>query len=219
MTQIKICGITNADDGIEAGRLGADFLGFNFYPPSPRYVEPARAAEVLRAIRTALGEASPKAMGVFVDESIARIAAIRDEAGLDGAQFSGDEPPEAVAQARPIRFRGLSIQTLDRLGRYDAEAYLCDAHAPEKKGGTGCRYDYEVLRPCIGRYRIVIAGGLTPETVGGVVASLRPWGVDVSSAVESAPGRKDHARLRAFVEAVRRADEELKRLGPRKSAS
>lgn len=205
-TKIKICGITNEADGLEAGRLGADFIGFIFYPPSPRYIEPRRAAEALRTIREACGPAaSPRAIGVFVDEDPARIAAVREEVGLAGVQFSGDETPEVVARSAPLRIRSLSIETLDRLGRYDVDAYLCDAHAPLEKGGTGRSYDYETLRPHIPRYPLIVAGGLTPETVGRVVSSLGPWGVDVSSAIESEPGRKDHARMAAFVRAVRKA--------------
>lgn len=209
-TQIKICGITNEADGNEASRLGADFLGFNFYPPSPRYIDPARAAVVIAAVRDRFGELSPEMIGVFVDESAENIARVRAEAGLDGAQFCGDESPETVAQSAPIRFRTISLETLDRLGRYDVDAYLCDAHAPLEKGGTGRSYDYDALRTHVATHRIIVAGGLTPETVGGVVARLRPWGVDVASLIESEPGRKDHARLRAFIEAVRTADSLLK---------
>jgi phosphoribosylanthranilate isomerase len=207
-TRIKICGITNEDDALATARVGEDFLGFVFYPPSPRHVEPARVGEIVRVVRAALGEAAPRFIGVFVDESAERVESIRSIAGLDGVQFCGDETPETVRACAPLRIRTLSLQTLDRLGRFDVDAYLCDTHAPEQKGGTGKAYDYEQLRPWVGRYRIIVAGGLTPETVGPVVASLRPWGVDVSSALEASPGRKDSDRVRAFVEAVRRADAE-----------
>ena len=92
------------------------------------------------------------------------------------------------------------------MGRYETEAYLCDTHAPDVKGGTGRAYDYDALKPHVGAYRLIVAGGLTAKTVEGVVRRLRPWGVDVSSAIESRPGRKDAAKMRAFVDAVRRAD-------------
>lgn len=203
-TRIKICGITDAADGTEAARLGVDYLGFIFYPPSPRWIEPKDAARVLAEIREVYP--SVQAIGVFVDETPERLDAVREIVGLDGVQFSGDESPEVVAQAAPLRFRGLSIETLDRLGRYDAEAYLCDTHAPDVKGGTGRTYDYEILRPHIAVYPLIVAGGLTPESVGSVVEVLEPWGVDVSSALETAPGRKDHARMMAFIDAVRRGD-------------
>jgi len=207
-TRIKICGITNEEDALAAARLGVDFLGFVFYPPSPRYVGPGRVGEIVRCVREALGAAAPRTIGVFVDETAERVQSIRLTAGLDGVQFCGEESPETVRACAPLRIRTLSLSTLDRLGRFDVDAYLCDTHAPEQKGGTGQSYDYEQLRPCLDRYRIIIAGGLTPETVGPVVASLGPWGVDVSSALESVPGRKDLARVRAFVEAVRKADAE-----------
>jgi len=207
-TRIKICGITNAPDGIEAVNLGADFIGIIFYPPSPRYLPPARAASLLAELRAhaaSCGRAMPRVIGVFVDENPETIVQIRAQAGLDGVQFSGDEAPGAVRAQQPLRLRGMSLKTLDRLGRYEAEAYLCDTHSPDRKGGTGEPYDYDALLPHVAAYRIMVAGGLTPETVGGVVARLRPWGVDVSSGVEIAPGRKDIAKMRAFVEAVRRA--------------
>lgn len=206
-TLIKICGITCAGDGLEAARLHVDFMGFIFYRPSKRYLEPSRAGEIVQAIRDRYGEAGPKIIGVFVDESPERVADVRSVAQLDGVQFAGDEPPHMVAAARPFRIRGLTTHTLDRLERYTAEAYLCDTHDPGQKGGTGRSYDYEILRPYLPRYPILIAGGLTPETVGPVVASLRPWGVDVSSSIEAGPGRKDHARMGAFVRAVRQADD------------
>ena len=201
--RIKICGITNETDGLAAAQLGVDFIGFVFYPPSPRYVAPERAAEVVSAVREAYGAAAPRAIGVFVDASPSDIVRARRIARLDGAQFSGDEPPATVAAVEPLRIRSLSLETLDRFGRYDVDAYLCDAHAPLEKGGTGRTYDYDRLRPYVAEFPLIVAGGLTPETVGQVVASLRPWGVDVSSALEAEPGIKDRARMRAFVEAVR----------------
>jgi len=205
-TRIKICGITRAEDGLEAARLRVDFIGFIFYAPSKRYLDPARAGRIVQAIRERYGQSAPKAIGVFVDESPERIAEIRSIAQLDGAQFSGDETPQAVAAAAPFRIRGLTILTLDRLERYTAEAYLCDTHDPVQKGGTGRPYDYEILRPYLARFPILVSGGLTPETVGSVAGSLRPWGVDVSSSIETAPGVKDHERMRAFIRAVRMAD-------------
>jgi phosphoribosylanthranilate isomerase len=202
-TRIKICGITNLTDGLEAARLGVDYIGFVFYPPSPRYVYPNDARDIAAAIRSRYGSRAPATIGVFVDEKPDRIAALRNEVGLDGVQFCGDEPPEDVAWCKPVRFRGISLETLDRLGRYSVEAYLCDAHAPKEKGGTGRPYDYDLLKPYIASYRIIVAGGLTPQTVEKVISSLRPWGVDVSSALEAAPGRKDHVLMRTFVQAVR----------------
>lgn len=205
-TKVKICGITTEEDIFEVARLGADFIGYIFYPPSPRYITPERAGELTAYMRKYYPDVAPKTIGVFVDESPEHIQLVCTIAGLDGVQFSGDEPPESVAAVKAdLVFRGLSLETLDRLGQYEADVYLCDTHAPEEKGGTGRSYDYDQLRPFLEQYRIVVAGGLTPETVGGVVSRLHPWGVDVSSALEMSPGKKDLLRTRAFIEAVRTA--------------
>ncbi len=209
MTKIKICGITNIEDGLAVAALRVDYLGFIFYPPSPRYLTPERAGEIICAIRDEMRDDTPEMIGVFVDESVVHMRSVREIAGLDGVQLSGDEVPEVSAELAPLRFRGLSLQTLDRLGTHQAEAYLCDTHAPDMKGGTGEAYDYSRLKPYVDNYRIIVAGGLRPETVGGVVRALRPWGVDVSSAVEEQPGRKELGAVRAFVDAVRLADTEV----------
>jgi phosphoribosylanthranilate isomerase len=206
MTLIKLCGITNLEDGLAAAALGADYIGLIFYPPSPRYVAPSVAARILSGIRREFQESAPQAIGVFVNEKPAVIMKIQEEAGLNGLQFVGEESPEEISRFSPVRIRALSLETLDRLGRYEVEAYLCDAHAPKEKGGTGKAYDYEMLRPYLGKHRIIIAGGLTPETVGDVVRSLKPYGVDVSSAIEQSPGKKDHAKMQTFVEVVRGAE-------------
>ena len=205
MTRIKICGITCVEDALWAAQLAVDFVGFNFYPPSPRHVKPERAAECIRAMREGYAGSAPKAIGVFVDTPPDKINQISRQAGLDGAQFVGDESPEMVRQVAGIRFKGISLKTLDRLGRYDVDAYLCDTYAPNEKGGTGRPYEYSLLRPHMVHHAIIIAGGLTPETVGGVVRNLQPWGVDVASALETAPGKKDRDRMQAFVDAVRQA--------------
>ncbi|MFW6286381.1 MAG: phosphoribosylanthranilate isomerase [Candidatus Sumerlaeota bacterium] len=206
MTRIKICGITRSDQGIAVAGMGVEYLGFIFYPPSPRYIEPEKACEIIRAIREAMGKAAPKMIGVFVDETAEHMEHVREIAGLDGVQLSGDESPEIGEQLQPLRFRGLSLETLDRLRTHPADAWLCDTHAPEEKGGTGRAYDYLRLLPHVKTQPVIVAGGLTPVSVGDVVRQLRPWGVDVSSAVELSPGRKDLEAVQAFVEAVRRAD-------------
>lgn len=206
--RIKICGIGNLADGLAACRLGIEYIGLIFYPPSPRYIEAPRAAKLVADLRDAMGRENrpmPAVIGVFVDETPDYMQSVREEVGLDGVQLSGDEPPETLAALAPVRFRGMSLATLERLGRHPCEAYLCDAHDPERKGGTGKAYDYRALAGCVSRFPIIVAGGLTPDTVGAVVRDLAPWGVDVSSAVETSPGVKDHDRMRAFVEAVRQA--------------
>lgn len=206
MTHIKICGITHSDEGIAIGGMGVQYLGFIFYPPSPRYIEPEKAAEIIRAVRENVGEIAPAMIGVFVNETVEHMENVRKIAGLDGVQLSGDESPEIAEKLAPLRFRGLSLETLDRLRTHPADVWLCDTHAPEKKGGTGRSYDYSRLLPYVQNQPLIVAGGLTPDSVGDVVRRLRPWGVDVSSAVETSPGRKDLDAVRVFIESVRRAD-------------
>lgn len=205
MTKIKICGITCAEDALWAAQLAVDFIGFVFYPPSPRYVNPQRASECIQAMHEKCPAGSPNAIGVFVDDPPDVIHRIFQQAGLDGAQFAGDEAPEDVQQVTGVRFKGISLKSLDRLGRYDVNAYLCDTHAPNEKGGTGRPYEYDLLRPHIEHHPIIIAGGLTPETVAEVVRNLHPWGVDVSSSLEATPGKKDWKKMQSFVDAVRKA--------------
>lgn len=204
-TQVKICGLTCIEDALALSEMGADYLGFVFYPPSKRYIEPEKAGEIITELRRRKGAESPLCIGVVVDLTPAEMENIRQKAKLDGIQLSGDEPQETLDALSPLRIRGISLKTLNRLGQGQPDFYLCDTHAPDQKGGTGEAYDYEQLRPWISRYPIMIAGGLTPESVGEVVSSLRPFGVDVSSALESGPGRKDLKKTRQFIEAVRRA--------------
>lgn len=218
MTRIKICGITNLADGRCAAEAGADFLGFVFYPKSPRYVEPAAAGEITAILREEFGDNAPRMVGVFVDEPPQGVRAILDEAGLDVAQLHGSEPPAELRALHPRAFKAIRPQS-----RGDAEAmiasfydvvpdvedlpqFLIDAYHPWKFGGTGEMTDLAVAKLIAGRFRLLLAGGLTPETVGPAIERVRPWGVDVSSGVEREKGAKDHEKVRAFVAAAREAD-------------
>lgn len=218
MTRVKICGITNVDDGRCAAEAGADLLGFVFYPKSPRYVEPAAAGEITAALRQEFGQQAPRMVGVFVDEPPKRVEAILDEAGLDLAQLHGSEPPAELRMLQPRAFKAIRPQ-----GRGDAEAmtasfydvvpdsddlpqFLIDAYHPWKFGGTGQMTDLAVAKLIAKRFRLLLAGGLTPETVGPAIERVRSWGVDVSSGVEREKGVKDHDKVRAFIAAAREAD-------------
>ena len=214
-TRIKICGITNLDDALRASEAGADFLGFILYPKSPRFVIPAQVAAITQAVLGELGTGAPRMVGVFVNESLERVQGTLDEAHLDLAQLHGDEPPAAVQKLSPIAFKAVRPQNAGE-ARAALEAYrtsflsdealpqlLVDGHHPERFGGTGLQADLEVARSVAGDCRLLLAGGLGPETVAGAIEAVRPWGVDVSSGLERAKGLKDHARLRAFVQAVR----------------
>jgi phosphoribosylanthranilate isomerase len=223
VTQVKICGITNLADARCATEAGADLLGFIFYPGSPRYVAPDVAGRIVRALREAYGAQAPRCVGVFVNEPVAQVQAVLDEARLDLAQLHGDEPLEVVQALAPRAYKVIRPATvaeaLDRAGRYvvaeaapDGPELLVDAYHPAHYGGSGLPVDLDIAHAALGlgsRRRVVLAGGLAPQTVGRVVAALHPWGVDVSSGVEREKGRKDHARVRAFVAAVREVEREM----------
>jgi phosphoribosylanthranilate isomerase len=219
MTRIKICGITNVEDARCAAEAGADLIGFVFYHKSPRFVEPERAAGIAAAIREALGAQAPRFVGVFVDERLARVREIVELAGLDLAQLHGGEPPGEVRALYPRAFKALRPRTLDEaaaaLAAYESvlpeedglPQLLVDGYHPLQPGGTGVQADAAAAVWLARRVRLLLAGGLTPETVVPAIEQVRPWGVDVSSGVEAARGIKDHAQVRAFVEAVRRVEE------------
>ena len=220
MTRIKICGITSVADARCAAEAGADMLGFIFYPPSPRYVMPELAGQIVRALRAACGEEAPRCVGVFVNEPVARVRDVLEQAELDWAQLHGDEPLQELHMLAPRAFKAIRPATAPearaQAARYapvetmpEKPGILVDAHCPGRYGGTGLPLDPAVAAAAIGApgtRRVLLAGGLTPERVAQVVAALHPWGVDVSSGVEAQPGCKDHARVGAFVAAVRAAD-------------
>jgi len=223
MVYVKICGITNLEDARVAAEAGADFIGFIFYPPSPRYVTPEQAGDIIRAVRAEFVEAAPRCVGVFVDEPVDIVRAVIDTAGLDLAQLHGAETPAEVADLAPYAFKALRPQTLTEaqaaMENYltatpsppstahhlpSTPDFLIDAYHPQEKGGTGLAADVTIARWLAERCQLLLAGGLTPENVADAIAQVRPWGVDVSSGVEAAKGKKDHAKVRAFVKAIRR---------------
>jgi phosphoribosylanthranilate isomerase len=218
MTQIKICGITNMDDARCVAEVGADFMGFVFYPSSPRAVTLIQAATIMQTIRREFDARAPRFVGVFVNEPIVCVWAALDYIALDLAQLHGCEPPEEIWMLHPRAFKAIRPQTHDE-AQAAAFAYgdvapdetalpqlLMDAYHPQLPGGTGIPADLDTACALAPRLRLMLAGGLTPETVGPAIKQVRPWGVDVSSGVEQAKGIKDHARVRAFIEAARAAD-------------
>lgn len=208
--KVKICGITSYEDAREASAAGADMLGFNFHPESPRHVTPLAAGEIIRRLRA--DEIGTKTVGVFVNESAARIREIGDACALDLIQLSGDEPP-TVAKA----LKGKAFKALRPFSLEDAEAdaewhagvavgepsFLLDAYRPGAYGGTGQLGDWGIAARLSPKYQVLLAGGLTPENVAAAIARVRPWGVDVASGVESSAGKKDAGRMRAFVSAAK----------------
>ena len=206
--QIKICGLTTLDDALAAVEAGADLLGFNFYPPSPRYVTPEACGEITAVVH----RRSPiLCVGVFVNEPPARVAAILAAAGLDLAQLHGHETPadlRALGGRAFKAFRGVGADHADYAAASAGRpAFLIDAYSPALYGGTGQTADWTAARPLAEQYPLLLAGGLTPANVAEAIAQVQPWGVDVASGVEGAPGRKDAAKVVAFIQTARSVGE------------
>lgn len=208
MTQIKICGVREPDD-IGLGVGDAHFIGLNFWPRSKRHAPLAAARAVAAAVRA---DSAARLVGLFVNQPAHEIALVHDAVALDVIQLHGDETPDDVALV--ARTTGLpvwkaiavgSAADLDDLERWPADALLLDAPSAGR-GGAGVTFDWALAALARTRYparRFVLAGGLTPDNVGAAIAATAPWAVDVASGVEHAPGRKDPAKVRAFVSAVR----------------
>lgn len=216
--QVKICGTTSLADARLAAEAGADLLGFIFYPPSPRHVAPEEAARIVATLRAERGAAAPQMVGVCVDEPVERVRTLIDEIGLDLVQLHGSEPPAELRLLAPYAFKALRPQT-----RGDAEAlvatysdvvpanpaapdFLVDSYHPWKMGGTGEPINLAIGQVLARRFRLLLAGGLTPENVAEAIARVQPWGVDVASGVEAEPGRKDPEKVRAFVRAAKESN-------------
>ena len=202
MTRVKVCGITRPEDARAAATAGASAIGMIFWSGSPRAV----SAQTARQIVAALPAGVPP-IGVFVNQSVDEINAAIDEAGLFAVQLHGDEPRDVIARIRRPVIRSMSLDRIDALSEIpNAVTVLLDAADPRKRGGTGQTIDWQAAAAIARRRPVVLAGGLTPENVQEAIAIVKPYAVDVSSGVESAPGVKDHARIAAFLEAVRAAD-------------
>ena len=212
MTRVKICGITSIADARAACEAAADMLGLNFYSKSPRAVSLARAIEIRAEI-----PAHVQVFGVFVNADPVGIMEMFRAARLDAVQLHGDEPSAAVAQLARVApvfkaFRvgpDFSAATLEKYP--EAFGFLFDSAegAPGQYGGTGRLADWGVAQQAARGHRIILAGGLTAENVAAAILQVRPYGVDVASGVESAPGTKDHAQIRDFIREARRADQQV----------
>ena len=222
MTWVKICGTTSAEDAALAVEAGADALGFVFWEGSPRRMRP----EAVRAIAAGLPERVEK-IGVFVDEDIERVWQVVEEAGLTGVQFHGHETPRLMKRfmtfgelddpertARTWVFKAIPVggEPYSALRYVNGaeevlKAVLLDSGGGRSPGGTGQSFDWQAAQSFVlelgQRFRLILAGGLRPENVGRAIALLHPWGVDVVSGVEKEPGRKDPAKVKAFVRAAK----------------
>ena len=204
MVKVKICGITNWSDARGAVAAGADYLGFNFYRESSRYIAPAAARRIVE--RLPVGVAS---VGVFVNEPEPEMLAIARRVGLDYVQLHGDETPEIVSRMRrsfrvikAIRVRD-SFRVAQLANFKRASSILLDGFDTRLRGGTGKIFNWKLAKNAGRKRQIFLAGGLTPENAAEAVSAARPFAIDVCSGVESRPGKKDAARMRALVTAVR----------------
>ncbi len=194
---VKICGITNLEDALAALDGGASALGFNFYARSPRFIAPGAAARIIERLPAGIVR-----VGVFVNQPADAVLDVMRLAGLEVAQLHGDEPPSALPAATRVwkAFRVDERFSTGSMERYAAEAFLLDTPSEALYGGTGRTFDWTLARG-LGR-RIVLAGGLDAANVRAAIEIARPWGVDACSKIESAPGRKDHQKMREFLKAA-----------------
>lgn len=211
-TRIKICGVTSPRDAIFALDCGADAIGLNYYPKSPRFVTDERAEAIVRELPP-LGAT----VGVFVDTPDATVFAMARRFGLHAVQTYSAEPPDLpfFPIAHIPAFRVREATELDairefvqhaRLANRPPAAVLVDSFVTGEMGGTGHMAPWELIADSLFDVPLILAGGLTPENVAEAIRVVQPWGVDVASGVEAAPGRKDPGKVRAFMQAVRAAD-------------
>jgi phosphoribosylanthranilate isomerase len=204
MVKVKICGITNWSDARGAVEAGADFLGFNFYRESSRYIAPVAARRIVRRLPEKVAS-----VGVFVNEAEPHMLAIARRVGLDYVQLHGDETAEVVSRMRrsirvikAIRVRE-SFHVAELANFKGASSILLDGFDAQLRGGTGKSFNWKLAKSAGRKRQIFLAGGLTPENAAEAVSAARPFAIDVCSGVESRPGKKDVARMRALVAAVR----------------
>lgn len=201
-TKVKICGITSVEDGLAAAGAGADMIGLMFYEQSPRFITLAQAAEISRALPPFLMR-----VGVFVNAPGDFVMRAISECNLSMLQFHGDENSEFCTQFGLMSLKAIRVldaESLAQLEHYQTDAFLLDAHSKNGLGGSGETFNWDLAIEAqkFGK-PIFLAGGLTPGNVAEAVRKVRPFGVDVSSGVESAPGKKNYAKVKAFIAAAK----------------
>ena len=201
MTRVKVCGITRMEDALLAAELGASALGFVFWPESPRYIDPDRAATIARVLPPLVST-----VGVFVDQPIEEAQRIAQRVALTAVQLHGDEPTAYARRILQPVIRSVAVDdrfTAELLDSIPPEiTVLLDAHDPVRRGGTGRTIDWSAASAAAALRPVFLSGGLNPANVIDAITSVRPYGVDLSSGVESSPGVKDPARLRALFQAI-----------------
>lgn len=197
MVRVKICGITNAQDAMDAIELGADALGFIF-ADSPRKIAVKDARPIIESLPPFIS-----CVGLFVNEYVERVMEVCELCGIRNVQLHGDEPPEylndltghKIIKAFRVRDEGV----LDTVKKYTADAILLDSFAADKMGGTGTVFPWDIARKIKEFGRIIIAGGLTPENIADAITTTQPYAVDIASGVEKTPGKKDKELMRKFI--------------------
>jgi phosphoribosylanthranilate isomerase len=202
---VKICGITRLEDALDAADSGTDAIGFNFYPPSKRYLSVERAARIVQHLPSKLLK-----VGVFVNPERSEVLRAIERLNLGAIQFSGNEsPPEVTGYPVPV-FKAIRIEnsaSLQRLTMFKTDIFLLDTYRDGEFGGTGKTFDWKIGFQARSFGKIIIAGGLSPENVVDAVAAAKPYGVDVSSGVETSPGKKDRKKMESFIRRARAAED------------
>ena len=201
--RVKICGITNIEDARHASACGADALGFVFYLGSPRYVDPEQARGIIAELPPLV-----TTVGLFVNETPARVREAVEFCGLDAVQLHGDETPEQCQYPPHRVIKALRLN--DRIengvfASYQVSSLLLDAYVPDQFGGTGKKCDWQRAAEVAAKYRIILAGGLTPDNVAEAIQQVHPYGVDVSSGVEKKAGQKDPEKVAKFIRMAKEA--------------
>ena len=219
MTKLKICGLREVGHALTAADAGADFLGFVFVPGVGRQITQQRAAAIIEDYRHVIGTAGPRLVGLFADQPVEDVNRIVRSCGLDLAQLCGYEPPDYWEQVEvpiirqvKVRERPSRCDTIDdalrQVGQVASRGHtpLLDRHEFGRLGGTGRTFDWTIASDVARKYEFLLAGGLTPDNVGQAIATVDPWGVDVSSGVET-DGAKDKDKIVLFAEQVRQASD------------
>jgi phosphoribosylanthranilate isomerase len=204
MVKVKICGITNLEDAGAAVGYGADALGFVFYRNSPRFISPEKASSIIRSLPSFV-----VSVGVFVNETPENIQSILSSTGLDVIQLHGEETPDMCAFSRRV-VKAIRVKSLESLSPLEGfrnlvSAFLLDTYTPDSLGGTGRIFNWDIAVEAKQFGRVILAGGLTPENVAAAVGRVRPYAVDVSSGIELRKGKKDHEKMKRFIENAKTA--------------
>jgi phosphoribosylanthranilate isomerase len=201
MVEVKICGLTTVDDAVRCIELGADAIGLNFWPGSPRCIDIETARDIVDAVAN-----QAQVVAVFVDFDLEGVREILRKTGIAWAQLHGNEPPELVDALLPSAYKAIGVKdgsAIEEARRYPGEQLLLDASVPGLPGGTGKTFDWAIAAEVAKERKLTLAGGLTPDNVAEAIQVVRPFRVDVASGVESAPGKKDLKLVRAFIRAAK----------------